>query len=269
MGLLEKAESGKTPEEKTKKVVAEKTPKNKPAKVEKPKKESRMSLRSSRRRERKERKAKAEPTELPSFPDGFEPPTSGQTAFRRLVDVIVCYGWLVPVVALTGYGTNFSPTIYIIGGTLLYILNLGFLPSRFSRTIGNIVSRTKYVTSKGNNASWAYTFLKGLNLPLVLLGLASILTIASDLSLGDNTTSTIFRIIGLLMIVPPMLDYILTRFSMAKRGLWERIFGGVWLVRSTRTGSTKGWLKRLDQLSDYAEKRGLLSEREEDTVNLD
>ena len=100
MGLLEKAESGKTPEEKTKKVRAEKTPKNKPAKVEKPKKESRMSLRSSRRRERKERKAKAEPTELPSFPDGFEPPTSGQTAFRRLVDVIVCYGWLVPVVTL-------------------------------------------------------------------------------------------------------------------------------------------------------------------------
>ena len=68
-----------------------------------------------------------------------------------------------------------------------------------------------------------HTFLKGLNLPLVLLGLASILTIASDLSLGDNTTSTIFRIIGLLMIVPPMLDYILTRFSMAKRG-----FGNVY-----------------------------------------
>ena len=40
-------------------------------------------------------------------------------------------------------------------------------------------------------------------------------------------------------------------------------------MRSTKTGSSKGWLKRLDQLSDYAEKRGLLSEKEEDTAKLD
>tara|TARA_A200000159_G_scaffold74874_1_gene69605 strand:- start:843 stop:1670 length:828 start_codon:yes stop_codon:yes gene_type:complete len=275
MGLLEKAESGKTPKETGKKKtpakapakVVAKTPAKAPVKVEKPKRESRFS----RRRDKKESKVKPEPSELPSFPDGFELPTSGQMAFRRFVDVLVGYGWMFPVVGVFAWGLNFDATWIIIGGMLLYLGNVGFLPSRFNRTVGNIVSRTKFVTSSGNNASWAYTFLKGLSFPFAIIGLVTVLTMLSDLSspLGDSTGSAIFRVIGLLLLLPLFFDWLLTRFSMAKRGLWERIFGGVWLVRSTKTGSSKGWLKRLDQLSDYAEKRGLLSEKEEDTVNLD
>lgn len=272
MGLLEKAESGKTPKETTKKKSPEKAPAKAPAKapskVEKPKRESRFS-----RRREKEKKAKEprDPVDLPSFPQGFEQPTSGQMAFRRFVDILVSYGWIFPVVGVFAWGLNFDATYFIIGGTLLYIGNVGFLPSKFNRTIGNIVSRTKFVTSGGNNASWAYTFLKGLNFPFALIGLVTALTMLSDLSspLGESTGSAIFRVIGILLLLPLFLDWLLSRFSMAKRGLWERIFGGVWLVRSTKTGSSKGWLKRLDQLSDYAEKRGLLSEKEEDTTNLD
>jgi len=272
MGLLEKAESGNEPEKKSRK-KAEKKP---PAKVEPtpqkkkeaPKRESRFSRRKDREKKAKEPKPVAD---LPSFPDGFEQPTSGQMAFRRLVDILVGYGWMFPVVGIFAWGSDFDATYFIIGGMVLYIGNVGFLPSRFNRTIGNIVSRTKFVTSSGNNASWAYTFLKGLNFPFALIGLVTALTMLSDLSspLGETTGSAIFRVIGLLLLLPLALDWLLTKFSMAKRGLWERIFGGVWLVRSTKTGSSKGWLKRLDQLSDYAEKRGLLSEKEEDTANLD
>jgi len=272
MGLLEKAESGKEPEKKSKKKAEKKTP----AKVEPtPQKKKEAPTRESRFSRRKEREKKAkEPkpvADLPSFPTGFEQPTSGQMTFRRFIDILVTYGWMFPVVGISAYGSDIDPTYLNIGGMVLYIGNVGFLPSRFNRTIGNIVSRTKFVTSSGNNASWAYTFLKGLNFPFALIGLVTVMTMLSDLSspLGETTGSAIFRVIGLLMLLPLALDWLLTKFSMAKRGLWERIFGGVWLVRSTKTGSSKGWLKRLDQLSDYAEKRGLLSEKEEDTVNLD
>ncbi|MBL20265.1 MAG: hypothetical protein CMB42_00125 [Euryarchaeota archaeon] len=273
MGLLEKAESGKEPGDEEKKKAVQKPQSKKvspePKKQDKPKKESRFS----RRRATKEKKGKPQKTveDLPSFPTGFEQPTSGQLAFRRMVDVLVCYGWMFPVVGIFAWGTDFDATYFIIGGMLLYIGNVGFLPSRFNRTVGNIVSRTKFVTSAGNNASWAYTFLKGLNFPFALIGVVTALTILSDLSspLGDSTGSAVFRVIGLLLLIPLTLDWMLSKFSMAKRGLWERIFGGVWLVRSTKTGSSKGWLKRLDQLSDYAEKRGLLSEKEEDNPNLE
>ena len=272
MGLLEKAESGKEPDKKSKKEAVEKTPTKveapKQKKAVKPKKESRFSRRREREKKAKEPKT---PVDLPSFPAGFEQPTSGQMTFRRFVDILVSYGWMFPIVGIYGWGSDFDATFFIIGGMLLYIANVGFLPSRFNRTVGNIVSRTKFVTSSGNNASWAYTFLKGLNLPFALIGLVTALMMTADLSapLGDTTGSAVIRIIGLLLLLPLTLDWLLTKFSMAKRGLWERVFGGVWLVRSTKTGSSKGWLKRLDQLSDYAEKRGLLSEKEEDTTNLD
>ena len=272
MGLLEKAESGNQPEKKSKKKAEKKPPaKAEPTpqkKKEAPKRESRFSRRKDREKKAKDPKPVAD---LPSFPTGFEQPTSGQMALRRFVDILVGYGWMFPVVGIFAWGSDFDATYFIIGGMVLYIGNVGFLPSRFNRTIGNIVSRTKFVTSSGNNASWAYTFLKGLNFPFALIGLVTALTMLSDLSspLGETTGSAIFRVIGLLLLLPLALDWLLTKFSMAKRGLWERIFGGVWLVRSTKTGSSKGWLKRLDQLSDYAEKRGLLSEKEEDTANLD
>ena len=272
MGLLEKAESGNQPEKKSKKKAEKKPPaKAEPTpqkKKEAPKRESRFSRRKDREKKAKDPKPVAD---LPSFPTGFEQPTSGQMALRRFVDILVGYGWMFPVVGIFAWGSDFDATYFIIGGMVLYIGNVGFLPSRFNRTIGNIVSRTKFVTSSGNNASWAYTFLKGLNFPFALIGLVTALTMLSDLSspLGETTGSAIFRVIGLLLLLPLAFDWLLTKFSMAKRGLWERIFGGVWLVRSTKTGSSKGWLKRLDQLSDYAEKRGLLSEKEEDTANLD
>ena len=120
MGLLEKAESGKTPKETTKKKTpakasakaVAKTPAKASAKIEKPKRESRFS----RRREKKESKPKPEPSELPSFPDGFEAPTSGQMAFRRFVDVLVGYGWMFPVVGVFAWGLNFDATYIIIGG---------------------------------------------------------------------------------------------------------------------------------------------------------
>ena len=125
----------------------------------------------------------------------------------------------------------------------------GFLPSRFNGTISNdIVSRTKFVTSSGNNASWAYTFLKGLNFPFALIGLVTALTMLSDLSspLSEWTWARSSGSLGCYCCCPWPLTGSLTKFSMAKRGLWERIFGGVWLVRSTKTGrASKGWLKRL------------------------
>ena len=92
MGLLEKAESGNQPEKKSKKKAEKKPPaKAEPTpqkKKEAPKRESRFSRRKDREKKAKDPKPVAD---LPSFPTGFEQPTSGQMAFRRLVDILVGY----------------------------------------------------------------------------------------------------------------------------------------------------------------------------------
>ena len=45
-------------------------------------------------------------------------------------------------------------------------------------------------------------------------------------------------------------------------GLWDTIFGGVWLVRATKSKQAKGWLKRLESVSDWTESKGFLDEQE-------
>ena len=50
------------------------------------------------------------------------------------------------------------------------------------------------------------------------------------------------------MVLPPVLDYLFYRFKKDNLGLWDTLYGGVWMVRTTKTAEAKGWLKRLEQL---------------------
>ena len=81
--------------------------------------------------------------------------------------------------------------------------------------------------------------------------------------MGDSTLGTIFRVIGLLLIIPPLVDYMMYKRRANGLGLWDTFFGGVWMVKTGKTAEAKGWLKRLESLGDFAESRGLLKESED------
>ncbi|MFQ3344231.1 MAG: hypothetical protein ACI9EM_000760 [Candidatus Thalassarchaeaceae archaeon] len=198
------------------------------------------------------------------LPVGFEHATRGQILTRRFVDFSASYGWSIPVIGLAAWGGgNSDPTYLYIGGILLVILNLLVLPSQTGRSLGNWVSRTRYVNTSGDPPLWGYVFLKGLTTVFVLIGLYAILNISGS-GLGDTTISKVFSIVGLLMILPPLIDYAMYRFRKdSKLGLWDTLFGRVWIVRTNKSAEAKGWLKRLESLGDYAESRGLLSDKEE------
>jgi hypothetical protein len=46
------------------------------------------------------------------------------------------------------------------------------------------------------------------------------------------------------------------------QGLWDSVFGGVWLVRTVKSTEAKGWLKRLEAIGDFTESKGLLADQE-------
>jgi len=104
--------------------------------------------------------------------------------------------------------------------------------------------------------------LKGLTTIFVILGVFALFVIVGNKSIGEGTFEQIFNVIALLLLFPPLID-----FSMYKMrgdlGLWDTVFGGVWLVRTTKSTGTKGWLKRLESISDWTESKGLLDEQEE------
>lgn len=127
--------------------------------------------------------------------------------------------------------------------------------------MGNWISRTRYVNSRGEAPVWVYFTLKGMTTLFVLIGLWALSVIMGNKSLGESTFSQITNAVGLLLLIPPLLDYILYKLR-GDLGLWDTVFGGVWLVRTTKSTEAKGWLKRLESISDFTESKGWLSDEE-------
>tara|TARA_B100000214_G_scaffold174933_2_gene125784 strand:+ start:1375 stop:2187 length:813 start_codon:yes stop_codon:yes gene_type:complete len=264
MGLLEKAGNIQKEDEKpetkivsppVEKAKAKPTPKPEPQ----PKKKPVKAKKERPKKEKKPKKPKA-PRVKKEMPEGFEAATRGQKLIRRVSDFLVSYGWMIPLLAITAWGSNFNPTIFMFLGIGLMIFNLWFMPSYAGqRTVGNWISRTRYINSRGESPIWIYLLIKGLTFPIVIIGVITIFTITSELP--SSTGGQIFSAIGVLLLFPPLIDYAMYRLR-GELGLWDTIFGGVWLVRTTKSKQTKGWLKRLESISDWTESKGLLDDQD-------
>ena len=261
MGLLEKAEKIQTEDkvDVTPAPVVAAVAEPEPVKVAKKSRRERRERKPKKTRPIKEKKIKTPKT----LPDDFESATNLQKRTRRFVDFAVSYGWSIPILGLQGFGGGTDTTYFIILGVLLTIGNLVILPAYTNRSIGNWVSRTRYVNTRGENPLWPFLTIKGLTTSFVLISSFAILVIMSELSMGDSTLGTIFRVIGLLLIIPPLVDYMMYKRRANGLGLWDTFFGGVWMVKTGKTAEAKGWLKRLESLGDFAESRGLLKESED------
>jgi hypothetical protein len=261
MGLLEKAEKIQTEDkvDVTPAPVVAAVAEPEPVKVAKKSRRERRERKPKKTRPIKEKKIRTPKT----LPDGFESATNLQKRTRRFVDFAVSYGWSIPILGLQGFGGGADTTYFIILGILLTIGNLVILPAYTNRSIGNWVSRTRYVNTRGENPLWPFLTIKGLTTSFVLISSFAILVIMSELSMGDSTLGTIFRVIGLILIIPPLVDYIMYKRRANGLGLWDTFFGGVWMVKTGKTAEAKGWLKRLESLGDFAESRGLLKENED------
>ncbi len=259
MGLLEKAgqiESGKPSVDKPEivepesvKEASEPIAQPDPVKTKKEKRSRRKKTRKPRERKVRAPKVLPEDSELAS-------PT--QFRIKKYSDFLVSWGWTIPLVGFTAWGNDFQPTIFVLAGMGLIAFNLGFMAYTTGRTTGNWITRTIYVNTKGEKPHQSYIFLKGMTFPLVILGIIAILT-ATATGLAENA-GRIQLALGLFFLLPPLLDYLFYRFKSDDLGLWDTLYGGVWLVKTAKTAESKGWLKRLEQLGDYTEAQGWLSD---------
>ena len=268
MGLLEKASNieseDKPPETKVVKPTAvpkKATPKAVAKKATPVKKATKKAKNPKKVKPPKVKKPRA-PRVKKELPDGFETATTGQKFTRRFFDFAVSYGWTIPLIGISAWGSNFNPTIIVILGIGLISFNLGFMPTYAGkRTVGNWISRTQYINSRGEPPIAIYLAVKGMTTIFVLFGVFTLLLVMANKSLGETTFAQIFSAIGFLCLIPPLIDYIMYRIR-GDLGLWDTIFGGVWLVRTTKSKQAKGWLKRLESVSDWTESKGFLDEQD-------
>ena len=259
MGLLEKAEKIQTdtPDPVPAKVAS--IPEPEPIEKSEPKPEPKKTRKS--RRKTKTKKAKKE--RIPKvLPDGFEKAGRARSAARYLVDFIVNFGLMALFVGmLILFYTDV--TYPLILSMLLAIGNVFYLPSKFSRSSGNIVSGTKFVNTRGDSPSFLYHMGKSANIPLVFLGLVAMMLAISS---GTDWTTGVKAFVGIsitLMIIP-IIDRVMYRMRSDDLGFWDTLFGGVWLVTATKESSDSGIIQRLQSIGDYAEQRGMLTEDDTD-----
>ena len=263
MGLLEKAgqinagetstvspaESEIKPKPVAPKTVAEPEPVQE-------KKRSRRKRAARKKREPREKKVRVPKV----LPEGYEEASRSQRVIRRGSDFAVSYGWTVPLSVLTAWGSYFDPTYIFLMGILLIGFNLGFMPNTTNRTVGNWISRTTFITSKSGTPHQSYLILKGLTFPMVMLGFILLLTSTSE-GFGSKS-GQILLASSLIFLMPPFLDYLFYRFKRDDLGLWDTLYGGVWMVKTSKSTESKGWLKRLEQLGDYSESQGWWTDNE-------
>jgi len=263
MGLLEKAgqiNAGETTnvapaetEVKPQPVAAETVSEPEPVQSKKRSRRKRAPRKKREPRAKKVRVAK-------ELPEGFVEASRSQRVIRRGSDFAFSYGWTVPLSVLTAWGSYFDPTYAFLLGILLISFNLGFMPYTTGRTVGNWISRTTFITTKMGTPHQSYLFLKGLTFPLVMLGLILFLT-STSAGFGSKG-GQVLLVTSLVFLFPPLLDYLFYRFKRDDLGLWDTLYGGVWMVKTSKSAESKGWLKRLEQLGDYSEAQGWWSDKE-------
>ena len=280
MGLLEKA--GKISEEDNKEEeIANPAPvKVKPAPVAtKSKRAKKKEAKAAAKREakasagkKKSRKPKAPRQKRPKsppkvIPDGYEEVGGARASLRLLVDFSANFGLIIAI--FIAFAILETPTtLALIVSILLSIFNMVVMPIRFSRSMGNVISRTQFINSRGDNATFIYHSLKNTTIAsyfIFLLGVffgISMLGDSSGIEGGDFMNAFIAICISTILI--PLLDYIFRRTREDSLGLWEVAFGGIWLVKATSDSDSKSrFMQRLESMAEYAESRVDLDEDSE------
>ena len=259
MGLLEKADNIQSAEPGTKAVVKAtptQAPKVKPDPTPAPVK-SKVKPKKARTKKKRAKKQRVDKV----LPEGFEESGSARKFGKWLIDIIVNFGLMSLLIGLliVSYVDLTWPLILLL---LLTGFNIIGMPIWTGRSIGNWISMTQYINSRGNNPIVLYHIMKNTNVPFIFFGLVALmLAISSGTEWG--TGMKIFVAGSLILMMIPIADRFFRRFHAQNFGIWEYAFGGVWLVKSAKsTGSGNALLKRLESFSDFSESKGWMSDKD-------
>jgi hypothetical protein len=277
MGLLEKAGNVQTEEKKstkvakaTKVVKAEKEAEKfnqavaKAAKKAEPSpKEPKKAAKKAKPKKVKTPRAKKERI-LKQFPEGFDEVNKARSWFRTLVDLVVNFS-LFSFYLLTNIvaGGASDLTYVLILSLILPIFNLVFMPYKTGRTVGQWITTTRYVNSRGKNPPFLYHLLKSSPVISYLSGAGAFLVlISASTEWTTGMTGVVVTLLLLFLLVPG--DWLFKKFHQQSFGIWEFLFGGVWNARAQKGegGTGNKLFQRLESLSDYTESKGWLEDKE-------
>ena len=246
MGLLDKAAASGSEDPKPKaKAVAKAKPVAKAKAKAKPVKAQRAA------KVKKERAPRARPMELS---DDYELATKMNRRISSLVNFFINFGVLFAALFIASADTSIVTTIlFAISGGII-ILNAIFIPMKFSRNLGQFVSRTTYVRGDGTNPLFLHGILVNTAGLFSLVGLIMVATQFQNLSEADNTGAIISFSLGTIFIILWFVDRYLRNGSAMGQGLYDLAFRA-YLVKYIPSDDEKasGIWARLENMGNFGD----------------
>jgi len=179
-----------------------------------------------------------------------------------LVNFIINFGVLFAALFIAASDTGIVTTILFATSFAVIVLNTVVIPMKFSRNLGQFVSRTKFVRGDGTNPLFLHGILANTAGLLSLVGLIMVATQFQNLSEADNTAAIIFFSLGAVFIILWFIDRFLRNGSEMGQGLYDMLFRAflVKYVPSEEEKATGIWA-RLENMGNFGDQ--LLKRQEE------
>lgn len=216
----------------------------------------------------KQAKAKAPKARPMGLSDDYELASSNNRRISWLVNFIINFGVLFAALFIAASDTGIVTTILFATSFAVILLNTVVIPMKFSRNLGQFVSRTKFVRGDGTNPLFLHGILANTAGLLSLVGLIMVATQFQKLNEADNTAAIIFFSLGAVFIILWFIDRFLRNGSEMGQGLYDMLFRAflVKYVPSEEEKATGVWA-RLENMGNFGDQ--LLKRQEERKAKKD
>ena len=132
------------------------------------------------------------------------------------------------------------------------VANVIILPIKTGRTLGQFVSRVKYINYSGEKSSPLQGMLSNSIGIFSLLGLIMVLINGSKLSEGAAPVT--FTVIGAIFIIMWVVNWQFKRSSQYNQGLYDLMWCLFGQAHTIRIEATSGFWAKFESMGDYGDK---------------
>jgi len=208
---------------------------------------------------KKQKAPKARPVGLA---EDYELASTMNRRISWLVNFIINFGVLFAAIFISMSDTGVVTTILFGTSAAIIVLNAVFIPMKFSRNLGQFVSRTKFIRGDGTNPLFLHGILVNTVGLLSLIGVIMIFTQFQNLTEADNTAAIIFFSLGTIFVILWFIDRFLRNGSEMGQGMYDLVFAA-YLVKYVPSDDEKatGIWARLENMGNFGDQ--LMKRQEE------
>jgi hypothetical protein len=256
MGLLDKASDagnkGAEAPKKAKAVAKVKPPAATPVKASKPARAAKATKAPKAAKQRKERRPILNTAGLP---DGYEIATKNSRFLAWLMNFIWNFGVLAGALFLSIMGS--TPTIPAVAALIMIITNVFVIPIMTGRTLGNFISRTRYITTSESKPNPVHGFLVNSVGLMFLVGLSLVIGFMGNLTNDAGTVvplNVTFLVLGFILMGIRIVDGRFKKNSDQDQGLYDMLFGAYLVKYVPQEGEEmSGIAARLNRMASYGD----------------